>query len=165
MSRVPALRAGQEHVLRLDVPVHDPPRVGVGECVADLAGNPEGVVNPELVLARYAITQRLSLDERHDVVEVPAGRAGVVEREDMWMLQLRGGANLAQESIGADRGSDVGAQHLDRHESTVLEVAREVDGCHPATTKLPVDLIPVRKRCSQAVERVRHYELGRDPRC
>ena len=47
--------------------------------------------------------------------------------------------DLAQEPLGAERGGELRAQHLDRDVAVVLEVVREVDGGHAAAPELALD--------------------------
>jgi hypothetical protein len=46
------------------------------------------------------------------------------------MLEVRGGLDLLQESLGADDRRDLGAEHLDRDFAIVAHVVREVDHGH-----------------------------------
>ena len=59
------------------------------------------------------------------------------------MLQVGGGLDLAQESLGADHGGELGAQHLDRDLAVVLEVVGEVDRGHAARAELALDAVAV----------------------
>jgi hypothetical protein len=80
------MAAGDEDVLGLDVAVHDALTVSVVQCVRHLASDPKSVLQRELPLAAQPITERLALDEGHDVVEQPLGRARVVKRQDLGMI-------------------------------------------------------------------------------
>ena len=92
----------QQDVLRLDVPVDDPIAVGVAQRVGDLAGDPERVVERELLLASEPPSERFPLHVGHDVVEEAARLARVVDRQNVGMGQTRRGLDLAQEPPGAD---------------------------------------------------------------
>ena len=59
------------------------------------------------------------------------------------MLQARGGADLAQEPLAAERRAEIGMQHLDGHVAIVLEVVREVDRGHAAGAEFALDAVAV----------------------
>ena len=72
-----------QDVLRLDVAVDDAVGMGVVQRVGDLAGDLNGVGKGQLLLPVEPGPQRLTLDERHDVVEEAGGLARVVQRENV----------------------------------------------------------------------------------
>ena len=52
--------------------------------------------------------------------------------------------DLAQEPLTAERGAELGMQHLDGDVAIVLEIVREVDGRHAAGAELALDaIVPV----------------------
>ena len=59
------------------------------------------------------------------------------------MLEVRCDLDFAQEALDAEHGAEVGAQHLERDPAIVLEVAREVDGRHPAGTEFTFDVVAI----------------------
>ena len=61
------------------------------------------------------------------------------------MLELRDGLDLLREPIGAERGGELGAQHLDGDLAVVLEVEGKIDGRHPAGAELTLDRVPARE--------------------
>ena len=61
----------------------------------------------------------------------------------MRMPQFGRGLDFAQEPVGAERGPEIGMQHLDGDVALVLEIVREVDGGHPAGTEFAVDAVAV----------------------
>ena len=81
------------------------------------------------------------------------------------MLQLRGRLDLAQEPLGAERGAEVGMQHLDRDVAIVLEVVREVDGRHAAGAELALDAVAVGKRGGELVACLDHRVSARAWAC
>ncbi len=116
--------------------------------------------------------QRLALDVGHDIEQQPwvVGRglcvdnAAVVQRKNVRMLQVGGGADLAQEAVGADGGGQLGAQNLDRHLSLMPEVAGEIDRRHAALTQFTLDAVAVGKRSGEPGQRVAHGpNIGRRP--
>src|SRR4030095_526598 len=65
--------------------------------------------------------------------------SGVVQRQDVRMLQPGDRADLPQESLRAHRGRELRLQDLDRDEALVLVVLREVHGRHATPTDLTLD--------------------------
>ena len=103
----------QQDVLRLDVAVDDAVAVGVVERVGHLDGDRAPRVDRKLALGVEPVAQRLPLHHRHDEVQDRRRLAGVVQREDVRMVQPRGEADLAEEALAAERLGELGAQHLD----------------------------------------------------
>ena len=52
----------------------------------------------------------------------------------------------AQEPLAAERGAEVGVQHLDGDVAVVPEVVREIHGRHAARAELALDAIAVGER-------------------
>jgi hypothetical protein len=115
-------------------------------------------------LASPKFAQRFALDERHDVVEEPAGLAGVEQREDVRVLQLGRDVDLTQEPLWADGGGQLGSQDLDGDLAVVLEVVGQVDGGHAALAQLARDPVVVGERVAQAGLKGRHGPKMRPPR-
>ncbi len=59
------------------------------------------------------------------------------------MLQTSGDPDLALESLGAERGGQVRAEHLEGDEAIVAEVPGEVDRRHAAAAELALEEIAV----------------------
>ena len=78
----------QQDVLRLDVAMDDAAAVRVAQGVGYFAGDGEGVIERELLLAVEPVAERLPLDVGHDIVEEAVGLAGVKQRQNVWMLQV-----------------------------------------------------------------------------
>jgi hypothetical protein len=97
------------------------------------------------VLPQQTLAQRLTLDERHDVVERVARFAGVVERQDVRVDETAGDRDLAQEPPRAERSCHIGAEHLDRDLTIVLVVVGQVDRRPAASAQLALDGIPARE--------------------
>ncbi len=66
------------------------------------------------------------------------------------MLEPRGELDLALEAVGADRGGQLGVQHLQGDGAVVADVADEVDGGHAAAAELALDGVAV---CQRGLER------------
>ena len=88
------------------------------------------------MLAFQSLVQRLAAHERADEIARLAGRAGIVERQDVRVLQPREQPDLALESLGANRVARVGAEDLDGDGAIVAQVAREEDHGHAAVAEL-----------------------------
>ena len=128
-----------------------PCAVGVAERVGDLAGDLHRIAHRELAFAVQPLGERLALDIRHDVVEEPAGLAGVVHRQDVRVVELGGDLDLAQEAVGprAWRRARGGAPSA--RPAVVLEVLGQKDRGHAAAAEL-------------ALDRVTGEQCGRQPR-
>jgi len=55
------------------------------------------------------------------------------------MVQARGETDLAKETIGAESGSELRVKDFHRNRASVPEILGEIDRCHPAAAKLPLD--------------------------
>ena len=147
--------AGEQNVLGLDVAVDDALLVRIAKRVVHLEGDRDRVFDGQHSLAIQAIAQRLALHERHHIVEQIAGDARVEQPEDVGMLQLRGESDLALEPLAAERRGELRHEHLDRDFAIVLDVVREIDGGHSATTKLADNIVLTLERSLQPGQDVR----------
>ena len=59
------------------------------------------------------------------------------------MLQPGGQPDLALEPLGAERGGQLGVEHLERDRAVVAEVLRQVDGGHAAAPELALEPVAV----------------------
>ena len=134
---------GEQQVLRLDVPVDHAVLVGVLEGLRRLARDPERIVQRELPLAAQPVAEALALDVGHGEPELARGLAGVVDRQDVGMLEPGGELDLALEALGAERGGELGVQDLERDRAVVLQVLREVDRGHAPTAERALDRVAV----------------------
>ena len=121
----------EQDIFGLDVAVDYPVPVGVVERGRHFGGNPDGVGHRELFLPGEPVAHRFPLHVWHDIEEKAVGLPAVEEREDVGMLEVGGGLDLAQEPLGADDRGQLGPQHLDRDLAVVPEVLGEIDGGHP----------------------------------
>ena len=85
------------------------------------------------------MSKGFAFDERHDVEQQSFRFAGVEQRQQVGMLQAGGDANLAEESLGAEDGAELGIEDLERDAPVVLDVARQVDGGHAAAPDLAIE--------------------------
>ena len=59
------------------------------------------------------------------------------------MVQVGGGRDLAQKTLGPEGEDQLGAEHLYGDLAIVLEVVREIDRGHAARAKLAVDAVAI----------------------
>jgi hypothetical protein len=57
------------------------------------------------------------------------------------MLQPGGALDFPKEALGAQHLGQLGAQHLDGDQTTVLEVAGEIDRGHASAPKLALECV------------------------
>jgi len=74
--------------------------------------------------------------------------------------ERRGHVDLAEEALGAERGSHIRPDDLDRHLAAVLQVASEVHGRHAALAEFPLDLITAGQRRAQRLRRRLHQQCS-----
>src|SRR6185503_2134311 len=97
------------------------------------------------------------LDERHDLVEQPAGRlARVVQAENVGVLKVGGDADLTKEAVGAKGDGKLGAEDLDGDRALDLEVLGPVDRGHTALADLFLKVVTIPERGSERVEQCGH---------
>ena len=145
-----------QHIVRLDVAMHDPVSMGVSEGVGDVGEDADRLAHRELALAAELSAQRLALDERHRVVEqVPGGR-GRQQGNDVRVLEGGGEFDLAPETLDVDAGGHLGRQHLDDDLALERGLVREEHAAHPPATELPLDAIGVAQRNLKASLEVAH---------
>ncbi len=146
----------QQDVCRLDVPVHDVGAVSVAQRIRHLARDLERVADRELAFPGEAPLQGLALDIGHDVVDQPIGLVGIVERQDVRVVEAGGNLNLAEEAGCAHLRGQVGAEHLDGNGALVLEVVGQEDLGHPALPQFPLKLVAGGERSAEAFKQLRH---------
>ena len=80
-----------------------------------------------------------------------AGRASPESstREDVGVLEPGGELDLALEALGAERGGQLGVEHLERDRPLVLEVAGEIDGGHAPAAELALERVAVPQAFAQ----------------
>ena len=101
-----------------------PVPVGVVQRLRHLAREPDGVLDRELHFAPQPVAEALALDVGHRVPELPVRLAGVVNREDVRVLEPGRRSDLAQEALGTERRGELRVQDLERHAPVVPEIVR-----------------------------------------
>jgi hypothetical protein len=67
------------------------------------------------------------------------------------MLEIGDDPDLTEESLGTQRGGELGAEDLERDLALVAQVAGEVDGGHAALSQLTLELITISQGCAQSI--------------
>ncbi len=128
------------HVARLDVAVDDAGAVAVLERVEHAGDDLDRALRGEPGLLAQQFAQRPALDVLHhderDPVAVDDVLAGVVDGDDVAVVERRRGLGLAPEP-GLEGGVDrvVDAQHLDRDDAAQPPVASPADLRHAAAAE------------------------------
>jgi len=150
--------AREQHVVGLDVAVHEAVVVGVGQRVGHLAEESHRLSGRQLAAPGEPGTQGLALDERHRVVQEVAGLAGGEQRDDVGMGEPGREADLLAEAIGADRVRQLGGQELDDHLAVERGLGGEEDARHPAAAQLALDRMRAAQRVLDALPKVHVHQ-------
>ena len=137
------VRTLQQDVFWLDVAVNDAGSVCCTQRIGDFACDRDSVTDRQLSFPLEPCTERFTRDVWHDVVKQSVGIAGVEEWQDVRMLQTSGRANLGEESLASQRGTEIGMENFDRYVAAVPEIVREVYRRHPTLAKLTLDSVLV----------------------
>ena len=73
----------------------------------------------------------------------PSAPPGVVNGQDVGVLQAGAEPDLAEEPLGAQRLGQLGMEHLERDGAVVSQVVREEYGGHAAASQLTLDPVGV----------------------
>jgi hypothetical protein len=120
-------------VLGLQIPVHDPGRMCLGEPLGGLRGDVEKPLRRERFARSQELAEGLPFHELHRDVGRPVGFADVVDGQDVGVVQSRGRARLLLEALAAlGMAGHGGRQHLDRDVAAEPGVGRAIDLSHPA---------------------------------
>ena len=155
--------SGVEHdVRRLQVAVDDAEPVGGVERLGDLRDEPRGPVRierpgPEPVGERHAADE--FLDEVADAV---LGPAGLVERDDAGVLELRGAAGLAEEPLASSAPASRPARRIltATSRSSSVSNARNTVPNEPLPSSSSSSNLPTRRGSSPDA----HSPVGSEPR-
>src|SRR5918994_1634365 len=141
----------QQDIFRLHVTMDYSLLMSVGERVGRLAGDPERLGDWQTELAEKTLPQGLPFHERHDIVQKAIRRARVEQRQNVRVLEMGDDPDLTEESLGTQRGGELGAEDFERDLAIVAQVAGEVDGGHAALSQLTLELITISQGCAQSI--------------
>jgi hypothetical protein len=141
----------EQHVLGLEVPVHDALRVRVRERVGQLAHEAHDVAYGKRAGPSEPRPERFALDVGHRVVRQPRDLARGVERHHVGVLQPGGESDLALEARGRDAGGEVGGEDLDDDAAAEPRVLGDEDPRHAAAAELALEGVGRAERGLQSV--------------
>jgi hypothetical protein len=132
-----------ENILGLDVPMNDAVAMSVAQRISDFPGDLQSTLNKQLLLAIQPFAQRFSFHQGHRVPQLPCRFAGVVNGEDMGMLEPGSQPNLPLKSFGSERRSQLGMQNLQCDWAIMAEVVSQVHSGHTTPPKLTLNAVAV----------------------
>ena len=133
----------EQDVLRLDVAMDDALPLGISQGVGYRPGDPQRIRQRELGLARQAAPERLALHVGHGEPEPAGCLTGVVDRQDVRVVEPGGEPDLPDEPLGAQRVRQLGMENLQGDGAVVPDIAGQVDGGHAAAAELALEHVAV----------------------
>ena len=131
---------GDQHVLGLDVAVDEPARVRRVEGARDLGQQRDRATGVERALVADHRAQARALDETHREVALAVRLAGVVDGDDVRVVQGRSELRLEHEPLAEDLiFGELGAQKLERHDALQARMLGAVDHAHAAPAERLLD--------------------------
>ena len=131
-----------EHVGGLDVAMHEPAPVRGVERARDLGEDVERALGRQPALPAQQRSHVAAVDEAHREVQLPVVLAGLIDRDDVRMVQGGGKARLLEEAAPEQLvPGQLGRDQLQRHRALEREVGRPVDNAHAAATDHRLDLV------------------------
>ena len=131
--------SGEDHVLRLDVAMHDAFAVGVRQCSGHVAQDVHRFVHRQLAAARETRTKRLALHEGHRIEGKPVRLARAQQWHDVRMLQSRRDLDLASEPFRAHACGQLGRQDLHDDLAPQRLLLGHEHARHPAAAELALE--------------------------
>ena len=128
----------------------------VVERTGDAAGEPERLVDRELLLPLEPLPQRFAFHVRHHIVDQAARLAGIEQRQDVRVLQMGGDPDLTQEALDSEHGGELGAQHLQGDGAIVLQIPGEIHGRHATGADLTLDSVVLGEGRPETFQRIGH---------
>jgi len=104
------------------------------------------VGNWQLLLALESGAKRFPRDERHCIVEQAVRISRVEQRENVRVLELRRGADLAEETLSTQDRPQIGMEHLHGDIAVVPDIVRQINGRHAALPDLVIDAVAIGQR-------------------
>jgi hypothetical protein len=153
-----------EHVVGLDVAVHDALLVRIGERAGHLPEQPHGLAHRERSALAQPLAQRAPLDEGHREVgharPLDRREAGGEHRDDVRVLEPRGQLDLAAEALDAEPGGQVEGEQLDHDAPDEGGLLRQEDVRHPPAAELALDGVGAAEGGLQLGGQIGHGLLG-----
>ena len=107
--------------------------VGVFHCACDRRDESCRLARWQRAGSAHPLRQRLTANELHAQVRLPAARADIVDGDDVWVLEARGGLGLGAEPGAVLIGSKVCfADHLERNHAVQALLSSLIDHSHAA---------------------------------
>jgi hypothetical protein len=75
-----------------------------------------------------------------------------VQRQDVRMLQVRGGANLSQEPLASEDCRKFGAEEFQRDRAVVADIPRQEHERHAAGAEFTLDAVFVLETCGKPID-------------
>ena len=133
--------AREQHVVGLDVAVHDSVFVRIRERGGDLAQHANGMVDGQLAVPREANPQRLAVHERHREVRQAVRLARGEQRHDVWMLELGRKEDLALETFERDLRRGLRREHLDHDLAVERGLLGDEHARHPTAAEFALERV------------------------
>ena len=137
----PSVSLRQENVLGLDVAVDHVVAVGVLQGIGDSAGDAHRVADGQPAFAPQPVAQRSAFYVGHDVPEASGILAGVVNGQDVRVIEPGGELDLAEKASGRHAGGKLGVHELERHRAGVPQVLHQVHRRHAAAAELALEAV------------------------
>jgi hypothetical protein len=139
--------------------VNDPLPVGVFQPRGYSACDLDRLGDRQLCLTLEPLAQRLSFHEWHGKEKAPAGRAGVIELENVRVGKAGGDRDLTLETLGAKCRGKLRSEQFDRDLAMEQKILGQVDRGHTPTAELTLDRIATLESGSQLGELICHGGL------
>ena len=139
--------AFEQDVVGLDVAMDDARGVGGVERSGDLAQQPDRFGRRQRPVGGDPALEVAALDQAHGDDQLAVLLAGVVDGDDVGVVETGGEARLAQEPFAEGLVvGEVAGDHLECHRAVERQVRRPVDDAHPAARDQRVDAVPTESR-------------------
>ena len=90
--------------------------------------------------------KRLAVDQRHHVIQEAGSLTGIMEWENVWVLEPRSDLYFPQKPLDAYEKGDVRVKDLEGDITVMSYVVGEPDGRHPAASELTLKGVAVGER-------------------
>ena len=155
---VAALR--DQDVLGLDVAVQDAGVVRRGEPIGDTGQQLDGLA-PAALRSSRPIPERAAVDELGDQILPALELARVVHRDDVRVIERRGGLGFALEAAARGRVGELVGKKLDRDRPIEFGIERPIDHTHAAGAERRLHLVHAEPKAGQD----RRRRLAQHLRC